>query len=381
MKTNSMCAVFDNVYEYNELQPITSFRSLSTLYFAGKYRLMDFPLSSIVNANIREIFMMVNQDKIQSYLDHLGGGKEWGLDTIGSYLEINFAQEMLRKKYEGVRYFDRIINFIRNSGSAYVVYIGNKMLANVDLKAILKFHQVSGNKVTGVFKQVDRWQIAPDDQLFLFDEENKVVGNHRIREMSEQEQYNLSMNVYIADADWFVDVLDRAQMSGIVPDATERLARLMTHEHSSAYEYTGYMQNIHDVKSYFKANMDMLEKTHYDSLLNGSQKVITRIKNEVGNFYTKTSQVSQSLVSTGCKVAGYLDHVVVSRRVKIEEDTQIDHSIVISNTVIKRGAQISYAIIDKNVVVEPSVVIKGTPERPVVIRKDQVVTQDVIEGS
>ena len=48
MKTNSMCAVFDNVYEYNELQPITSFRSLSTLYFAGKYRLMDFPLSSIV---------------------------------------------------------------------------------------------------------------------------------------------------------------------------------------------------------------------------------------------------------------------------------------------------------------------------------------------
>ena len=80
-------------------------------------------------------------------------------------------------------------------------------------------------------------------------------------------------------------------------------------------------------------------------------------------------------------MAGHLDHVVVSRRVKIEEDTQIDHSIVISNAVIKRGAQVSYAIIDKNVVVEPGIVIKGSPERPVVIRKDQVVNQDVIEGS
>ena len=381
MRTNSMCAIFDNVYEYNELQPITSFRSLSTLYFAGKYRLMDFPLSSIVNANIREIFMMVNQDKIQSYLDHLGGGKEWSLDTIGSYLEINFAQEILRKKYKGDRYFDQIINFIRNSGLSYVVFIGNKMLANVDLKAILKFHQVSGNKVTGVFKQVDRTQIAPDDQLFLFDDQNKVVGNHRIRAMDDQEKYNLSMNVYIADADWFMDVLDRAQTSEIVPDPTEGLARLMTHENSSAYEYTGYMQNIHDINSYFNANMDMLEKTHYDSLLNGGQKVITRIKNEVGNFYTKTSQVSQSLVSTGCRIAGHLDHVVVSRRVKIEEAAQVDHSIVISNAVIKAGAKISYAIIDKNVVIEPGVVIKGTPDKPVVARKDQVVSHDLIEGS
>ena len=155
----------------------------------------------------------------------------------------------------------------------------------------------------------------------------------------------------------------------------------MTHENSSAYEYTGYMQNIHDINSYFNANMDMLEKTHYDSLLNGGQKVITRIKNEVGNFYTKTSQVSQSLVSTGCKIAGHLDHVVVSRRVKIEEAAHLDHSIVISNAVIKKDAQVSYAIIDKNVVVEPGVVIKGTPDKPVVVRKDQVVSHDLIEGS
>ena len=90
MKTNKMAAIFSNQHEYNELLPLTEERSLSTLYFAGKYRVMDFPLSSIVNAGVNSVYTLINQEKVRSYLDHLGGSKEWGLDTIGSYEYLDF---------------------------------------------------------------------------------------------------------------------------------------------------------------------------------------------------------------------------------------------------------------------------------------------------
>ena len=95
MKTSKMCAIFSNQHEYSQLKPLTDERALSTLAFAGKYRLMDFPLSSIVNSGITQLYTLISQEKVRSYLDHWGGGKEWGMDTIGSYQYLDFYQNLI----------------------------------------------------------------------------------------------------------------------------------------------------------------------------------------------------------------------------------------------------------------------------------------------
>lgn len=378
MRTNKMVAIFSNQHEYNELHPLTDERSLSCLYFAGKYRIMDFALSSIVNAGINNVYTLINQEKVRSYLDHLGGGKEWGLDTIGSYEYLDFYQKLMQSQARGDPYFEDVITFLKTAKSPYTVFMENKMVGNFDLQSILHFHQENGNKITAVFKRVSKDNTAPDDQMFVLDEANTILSCEQIIDAQEQDLYNLSLNIYVADTKWLISELKKAQKSGASIDIGQRLASLAAKYRSSAYEYTGYLHNIHDIASYYAANMEMLNKKKRDSLLYGSQKIITRIRNEVGTYFSAASQVNDSLLATGCRVKGEVKHSIISRRVRIDENSQVKNTVVMANCHIEKSSQINYAILDKNIVVKKGVKIKGQPDNPVVVKKGAVVKNNLI---
>lgn len=378
MKTSKMCAIFSNQHEYSQLKPLTDERALSTLYFAGKYRLMDFALSSIVNAGINHVYTLISQEKVRSYLDHLGGGKEWGLDTIGSYEYLDFYQNLMRRRSRGENYFDDLILFLKTCKMPYTVFIGNKMAANFDLKAILHFHQSNGNRITPVFKRVEKDNLAPDDHTFVLSDNNVVTEQREAIELTSEGPFNLSANVYVMDTDWLIHELEKAQKSGVSYDVSERLAALAVKERANAYEYTGYLRNIHDISSYYQANLDMLEKEKRDSLLYGSQKIITRIRNEVGTYYDKESDVKNTLISTGCTVKGEVKNSIVSRRVNFAKDSVAKNAVIMANCKIKSGADVEYAILDKNVVIEKGVTVKGKPDSPVVIKKGSVISKDFV---
>lgn len=378
MKTNKMAAIFSNQHEYNELLPLTEERSLSTLYFAGKYRVMDFPLSSIVNAGVNSVYTLINQEKVRSYLDHLGDSKEWGLDTIGSYEYLDFYQKLMQKQASGNAYFDDLLNFLRTANTPYTVYIENKMIGNFDLQSVLNFHQEDGNKITAVFKRVSEDNIAPDDQLFILDEENTIMSCQQALDAQNQDRYNLDLSIYVADTKWLITELEKAQRSGASTDIGQRLASLAAKYRTHAYEYTGYLHNIHDLASYYKANMEMLDKKKRDSLLYGNQKIITRIRNEVGTYFAKGSQVKNSMLATGCRIEGTVDSSVVSRRVEVAKNSQVKSSIVMANCKFEPGSQVEYAVIDKNVVIKKNVTVKGTPQQPVVVKKGTILTKDLI---
>ncbi|MFV4927816.1 glucose-1-phosphate adenylyltransferase subunit GlgD [Lactobacillus delbrueckii subsp. allosunkii] len=378
MKTSKMCAIFSNQHEYSRLKPLTDERALSTLYFAGKYRLMDFALSSIVNADINHVYTLISQEKVRSYLDHLGGGKEWGLDTIGSYEYLDFYQNLMRRRSRGENYFDDVIFFLKTCKMPYTVFIGNKMAANFDLKAILHFHQSNDNRITPVFKRVENDDLAPDDHTFVLSDNNVVTEQREAIELTSEGSFNLSANVYVMNTDWLIHELEKAQKSGASYDVSERLAALAVKEKANAYEYTGYLRNIHDIPSYYQANLDMLEKDKRDSLLYGNQKIITRIRNEVGTYYDKESDVKNTLISTGCTVKGEIKNSIVSRRVNFAKDSVAKNAVIMANCKIKSGADVEYAILDKNVVIEKGVTVKGKPDSPVVIKKGSVISKDFV---
>lgn len=378
MKTSKMCAIFSNQHEYSQLKPLTDERALSTLAFAGKYRLMDFPLSSIVNSGITQLYTLISQEKVRSYLDHWGGGKEWGMDTIGSYQYLDFYQNLMARRSRGEEYFDDLIIFLKTCNVPYTVFIGNKMAANFDLKAVLHFHQSNGNHITPVFKRVNRCDIAADDRTFVLSDNNVVAASHEAIELNGEGPFNLSANVYVMDTDWLINELDKAQKSGVSYDISERLSVLAVREKANAYEYTGYLRSIHDISSYYEANMDMLKKDKRDSLLYGNQKIITRIRNEVGTYYDKESDVKNTLISTGCTVKGEVKNSVVSRRVNFAKDSVAKNAVIMANCKLKSGADVEYAILDKNVVIEKGVTVKGKPDSPVVIKKGSVISKDFV---
>lgn len=376
-----MCAIIGNEHEYTSLLPLTKNRPLSTLYFDCKYRIMDFALSSVVNANIRNVFMIMNEGRIKSVFDHLGGGREWGLDSIGSYQYISFYQDILRRKAEGKTYFDDVIDYLQKSKASYTVFISNKILANVDLRAVLKIHQAQNNEITAVFKRVARNNIASDDQILTLGENGIVLGTKKFNDLSEKDDtYNLAMGIFIANTDWLIKALDAGQNAGAPTSIEEFLVSELTKVKSSAYEYTGYMSNIYSVKSYYQANMDMLNPEKFNSLLFSSQKVITRTKNEVATYFTEDSEVRRSQFATGCVIKGKVEDSLISRRTVVENGAEVIGSVLMGSANVGENTSVKYAILDKNVTIDANLKIEGTPEKPVVIEKDTHVTADVIGG-
>ncbi|MDT2639502.1 glucose-1-phosphate adenylyltransferase subunit GlgD [Enterococcus dongliensis] len=381
MRANKMCAILGNVYECPELLPLTEKRPLATLPFDCKYRLIDFDLSNAINANIKSVYMIFNQGTTKSVFDHIGGGREWHLDSVDSRHFIHFYQDFLKKKTEGRPYFESIIDYLNKSKSEYTVFMGNRMLCNIDLEAVLKSHQQSDSTITVVYKKMPKEQIYRQDEILEVDEQGIVQGHHNfLEDKSEDTLFNLGMKIFICSTEWLINALQEGQNLGSPVALLDFLNLAMGKVKTSAYEYTGFLRNIFDIKSYYDANMAMLDPQKFSALLYAKQKIYTKLKNEVATYYSPISEVKNSQFATGCLVDGKASDSLFSRSVVIEKEAVVEGSIIMANCRIGEQAVIKYAILDKNVVVEPGIKIIGSADRPIVIKKNMHVLNDVYGG-
>lgn len=380
MKTNRMCGIVGSLHRYTELLPLTEKRPLATLPFDCKYRLIDFNLSSIKNANIHELFMLFNEGETQSVFDHLGGGKEWNLDGVQNRYFIHLYQDFLKEQAAGKDYFRKVIDYLEKSKSDHTVYMGSKILCNIDLRGLLKIHQLQGNDMTVVYKRIDKEKIYEKDILFTLSEEGKLLSATEAKKTQMADVVNLCTDIFIIKTEVLIESLKEGQKTGMTANIGKFLREKIDVKTTGLYEYTGYLSNVYDINSYYQANMDMLDPHKFNSLLYANQKIYTKLKNEVPTYYAETSEVKNSHLASGCIVEGKANRSLIGRGSKIKQGALIEESLLFANNKIGENAEIKYAILDKNVVVESGVKIIGTKDQPVVIKKDTLVTADVYGG-
>ena len=377
--SNKMCALLSNISSSAALCPLTETRPVATLPFDCKYRLIDFPLSSLSNAHVDNVLMTFNEGETQSVFDHLGAGSEWGFDGFSSRFFVYIQQDFERLKEQGKAYFAQQLNFLRKSKAPYTVLIGSKFICNVDLNAVLKIHKLADKEVTAVYKKVSPSMADAHDTIIRFDDEGKMTNCYMYQLEDPQEKEALSLNLFIVNTKWLISFILRMQELGEIASINHLIRRHMPEHEINGYEYTGYMSNITDIKSFYDANMVMLEPQNFTSLLYSSQPVHTKIKNEVPTYFAKESNVVNSQLGSGCIVEGQVKDSLVSRGSKILAGAEVEASLIFTSSKIKENAVVKYAIIDKNAVIENGVKVIGTAEKPVVIPKGTVVTEDVIE--
>lgn len=378
--SNKMCAILSNVTYNPGLAPLINERPTATLPFDCKYRLIDFPLSSLSAAHVNSVFMTFNEGETQSVFDHLGSGSEWGFDTFNSRYFVYIQQDFDRMKDLEKPYFQQQINFLRKSQAPYTVLLGSKFVCNVDLNAVLKIHKSAGKDVTAVYKKVDPEVAGSYDTILRFeDDQLKTCYKRELESFHEKE--SLCLNLFIVNTDWLINFYQRMQTNGEIASISHLLRKHLPENdiEVNTYEYTGYMSNITDIKSYYDANMVMLEPSNFTSLLYSSQPVLTKIKNEVPTFFDKESKVVNSQLGSGCIIEGQVENSLISRASKIGRQAKVEKSMVLCGGEVKAGAVVKYAILDKNVVVEDGVRVEGTAENPVVIAKGTIVTEDLVK--
>lgn len=377
MKIDKYTAILNNTVGYHDMESLTDNRPLANLPFDGKYRLIDFQLSSLANAGIRSVYGIFRGQNIRSVFDHIRSGREWGLNTLLSHYFLGFYNGDDDATMNDKDYYNQILTYLKRSGSDQTIYMTCDILCNINLEQVIHLHTANKRNITVVYKKMPRAVFSPANEVLDIDEKDNVVGKRDIE--TAVEPVPMSADIYVVNTPWLIEKLEEEAGREQPRKMRYLLRELIVTENALAFEYTGYLANISSVKSYFDANMDMLEPHKFYSLLYSNQKVYTKVKNEEATYYDQESEVNNSQFASGSVICGKVDHSIVSRSCHISKGSRVDHAIIFPKVTIEEGATVSYAIIDKNVTVPAGVTLQGTPEKPLVIGKGQVITGDIVE--
>ena len=348
MKIDKYSAILGNTVGYHDMDGLTAHRPIASLPFGGKYRLIDFPLSNLANAGIRSVFGIFQNENISSVFDHIRSGREWGLSTLLSHYYLGIYNTPVESSTVDEEYYRQILTYLKRSGSDQTVALNSDVLVNIDLNQVFHLHNTTDQKITVVYKKLPKEQISSVNSVFEIDETDKIVS-HELFQDNGKEIYNMSTDIFVVDTPYLIEKLEEEAAKEEPRKLRYVLRDLAAAEGGFAYEYTGYLSNIHSVKSYFDANLDMLDTQKFYSLFAPNQKVYTKVKNEEPTYYSNSSDVKRSQFASGSIVRGHV------------EDSTVD-----------------YAIIDKGVTIADGVTIRGTENNPVVITKGSVVTEDIV---
>ncbi|WP_418968728.1 glucose-1-phosphate adenylyltransferase subunit GlgD [Alloscardovia omnicolens] len=378
MKLDKYTAILGNTIGYPDMEGLTAQRPMASLPFDGKYRMVDFQLSSLANAGIRSVYGIFQRDNLSSIFDHVRSGREWGLDTLLSHWYLGFYNTKYGESTTDRDYYKQLLRFLKRSGSDRTVYMGCDILCNIDLEQVIHLSEVNDSKLTVVYKRVPASMVTADNALLDLTDEDRVQGISSGTVPDSEDLLNMSADIYVADTQWLIERMEE-EIEQDQPRKLRFLLRsLLVDNNALAFGYTGYLSNISSVKSYFDANMDMLDSANFYSLLYSNQKVYTKVKNEESTYFSPECYVSDSQFASGSIVKGRVNRSILSRNCYVDNNSDVCHTIAFARVTIGEGAHVDYAILDKNVVVDPGVTIKGTPDKPVVVVKGTHVQEDII---
>lgn len=372
-KISALGIIFPNSYDAT-VPELVNVRLMASIPFASRYRLIDFMLSSMSNCNIDNISLLVNQN-YHSLMDHLGSGREWDLVRKNGGLTLFPPNaEKATRNYSGrIPALANILGFLRSQKEKYVVMADSNVVANFDFTAMIKSHIKTGADVTIAYTEQEipqGYRDLPDNQGFYY---TFAIQNGRIHKIfvnpKEDGIYNLSMNVFVAEREFLIDLVNTAFVRGQKYFERDVLLNRLDDLNVQGYKYDGYVARINSVQSYFEENMKLLDDANLNALFNASP-IYTKIRDDNPTRYITGCKVENVMAADGCIIEGEVENCVLFRGVKIEKGAKVKNCILMQDTVVEAGANIEYLVTDKKVVISADKEMKGTDSYPVYIAKN-----------
>ena len=373
---NAIGIIFPNSYD-NLVPELAGDRLMASIPFAGRYRIIDFLLSSLANCGISNIAIVVREN-YHSLMDHLGSGREWdllrkngGLSIFPPYAEKNM------KVYSGrVEALESILPYLKSKKEKYVIMMDANIAVDFDFNAMLAEHIESGADVTVAYTEQEipaeliRAGSHGDMYYTLKLDDGRVRRIFMNSEMCGKQ--NLSMNIYIMDREALIDKIQAAFVRGSSCYERDIQAPRLEKYNIRGYKYDGYYARICGLKSYFDENMKLLDDENLDALFTGGQ-IYTKIRDDNPTRYINGCKTKNNLVADGCVIEGDVENCVLFRGVKIAKGAKIRNSVLMQDTVVNAGARLDYVVTDKNVTIEVGQELKGTDTQPFYVAKGHTV--------
>lgn len=365
---NVLGLVFANMHD-TTLGDMTKNRTMGSVMFGGRYRLIDFPLSNMVNSGISEVGV-ITKSNYQSLLDHLGSAREWDLARKKGGLYIlppfgNVESTLYRGRIEALY---GAMSFIKHSRAKYVILSDCDVVTNIDYKPIVAAHIESGADITavahtGVYSSDD----IKTSTVFNVDADKNVTSVLINPDISGT--CTTSLNVFVMSMDFLIETVNDAMARGNVSFERNILQEKCRELKIKIYEYDNYFSKLNSPESYFKSNMALLEPENARKLFVPKRSIYTKVSDNAPVKYDLDSKVSNSLIADGCIIEGEVENSVLFRGVKVGKGAKVKNCILMQGTVVSDNAELNYLITDKNVSICENHILTSSPQYPMYVGK------------
>ena len=352
----------------SELGELVRHRTSASLPFCSRYRLIDLALSSLINAGVRDVGVIMQCD-YQSLLDHLGSGKAWDLSRTsgGLHLLPPFGMAGLRTgEYRGsLEALSAMHLYLSEVNAEHIILCRGDLVSNVDLSAAVRRHLSTGADITEVCSAEPP---AEENNCFLPDADG--FSGRQLCHVHGRSEGVYSLEISVIRKRVLMELIGWARACGKISlhrDAYQH--HLQNGGRICLYLHEGYAKRVSSVADYFQVNMDMLLPQNRACIFPAGRPVRTRGRAEVSTYYGEKARSENSLVANGCYIEGELENCILFSGVRVEKGVHLKNCILMQDTVICEGAALKFIISDKDVRVSPYVTLTGSEKLPLVIPK------------
>ena len=320
-----MSKVHGIVYAYHSsprLGDLTRYRTNASLPFCGRYRLIDFALSSLSNAGVHSVGVIMQRD-YQSLLDHLGSGKAWDLSrrSGGLHLLPPFGVNT-RGDYTGTaEALNAVISYVRNIPESEIVLMPADIVCNLDLAAAIAQHDASGCGITAICRG---GAVTGEHHRYLTDAHGRVT---KLITSASAGTGVAAMEIYIVNKDVLLSILDFCAQENRFHFHRDGLFEYLGRGGTmDVFLHTGYAVRVDAVADYFAASMDMLDPDARASLFPADRPVRTKERADVSTYYGEHAHVENCLVADGCFIEGTVTDCILFPGVRVARGAQLSRT-------------------------------------------------------
>lgn len=369
MKSNKISAIINLSNDKEAMYPLTQHRPIAALPFSGRYRIVDFLLSSTRYANIESVAMFISGSG-RSIYDHVRSGSEWDLNSSIRGGLFTFSQQNWKRHYYlthevGRDFFEDSRIFLHKSKDDFVIVMGGEVIHNLDINDLSEKHVEMGGDITLAYT------IKDTNHVGFQVEGDRIVG------IDEEDGFKaMNMDVYFMRIDTLYEIFDKAVEDGVYDDIMKVIQHYLKDYELRAYEYRGYAAKITNAQEFFEVNMAMLTEANYEKLFHSEVPIITRARSGPPAYYSEEAVVKNSQIATGSRIYGTVENSLIFRKVNVDKNTTIKNSIIMTGSKVGSNVHLEYVMLDKDVTIHDGVTLKGTKDKALIIEKGTVVRKD-----
>jgi glucose-1-phosphate adenylyltransferase len=328
----------------SRLAPLTESRSKPAVPIAGKYRLVDIPISNCINSDIKRMFVLT-QFNSASLNQHIKNTYHFSHFST-AFVDILAAEQTpdnptwFQGTADAVR---QCMNHFMNHDFDYALILSGDQLYQMDFNEMIKAHHDSGATISIATLPVNAKE-ASDFGILKTDSENFITSfiekpnasllpewTSEVSEESTAEGkiYLASMGIYIFNRDLLVELMKNQDTKDF---GKEIIPQAIGHQKILSYQYEGYWTDIGNIDSFFEANLGLTDDIPKFNLFDNSSKIYTRARVLPPSKITGASTIDKSVVAEGCIINGaMIEHSVVGIRSRIGYGSTIIDSYLMGN--------------------------------------------------